>query len=83
MADKLTLEQFQKLIPGLSSWKIAIAKKHAVQRGRGAEVISSHTPRIKLDISQVEHFLTFITSGHVVQDLPFGEKVLKLSTGKV
>ena len=29
---------------------------------------------------QLDHFLDFITSAHIVQDLPFGEKTLKLST---
>jgi len=28
---------------------------------------------------KLDHFLTFITSGQVIQDLPFGEKTLKLS----
>jgi len=31
---------------------------------------------------KIEHFLTFITSSHIVQDLPFGEKILKLSSGE-
>ena len=30
---------------------------------------------------KLDHFLTFITSGQVIQDLPFGEKTLKLSSG--
>ena len=29
---------------------------------------------------KLDHFLTFITSTHVMQDLPFGEKTLKLSS---
>ena len=58
------------------------SKKHAKEQGRGVNVILSHTSRMKLDMSQVDHFLTFITGGHVVQDLPFGEKVLNLSTGE-
>jgi hypothetical protein len=38
---------------------------------------------MKVDNSQLDHFLTFITSGHIVQDLPFGQKYLKLSTGEI
>ena len=30
---------------------------------------------------KLDHFLAFITSSRVVQDLPFGEKTLKLSSG--
>lgn len=29
---------------------------------------------------KLDHFLDFITSGHIVQDLPFGERTLKLSS---
>ena len=29
---------------------------------------------------QLDHFLDFITSAHIVQDLPFGQKTLKFST---
>ena len=31
----------------------------------------------------VDHFISFTTSQHVVQDLPFGQKKLTLSTGEV
>ena len=31
----------------------------------------------------VDHFISFITSQHVVQDLPFGQKKLSLSSGEV
>ena len=33
--------------------------------------------------SQLDHFLDFITSTHVIQDLPFGQKSIKLSTKEV
>ena len=32
---------------------------------------------------KLEHFVSFITSPHVIQDVPFGEKLLKLSTGAI
>ena len=32
---------------------------------------------------KLDHFLSFITSTHIVQDLPFGEKSLKLSSSAV
>lgn len=40
-------------------------------------------PRIKIDLQQLDHFLGFITSPHLVQDLPFGEKNLELSSGEI
>ena len=39
--------------------------------------------RMKVDYAKVDHFLNFITSLHIVQDMPFGERVPKLSTGEV
>lgn len=33
-----------------------------------------------MSLEKLDHFLAFITSSRVVQDLPFGEKTLKLST---
>ncbi|XP_044170524.1 uncharacterized protein LOC122954532 [Acropora millepora] len=35
-----------------------------------------------VDRRQLDHFINFITSGHLIQDLPFGEKRLKLTSGK-
>ena len=39
--------------------------------------------RMKVDYAKVDHFLNFITSLHIVQDMPFGERMLKCSTGEV
>ena len=39
--------------------------------------------RTKVDINQLDHFVNFITSPYIVQDLPFGERFLKLSSGEV
>lgn len=83
MADKLTAGQLRQLIPGLSRYKLSIARKHSIQYGRGVEVPKTHTPRMRIDEAQLDHFITFITSSHIVQDLPYGEKILKLTTGEV
>ena len=40
-------------------------------------------PQLKINRKQLDHFLAYITSPHLVQDLPFGEKTLKLSSGRV
>ncbi|KAI8516265.1 hypothetical protein Bbelb_048460 [Branchiostoma belcheri] len=37
---------------------------------------------MKVDPVKLDHFIPYITSAHVVQDLPFEEKVLKLSFGE-
>ena len=40
-------------------------------------------PRIRVDRLQLDHSLSFITNPHLVQDLPFGQKTLKLSSGQL
>ena len=32
--------------------------------------------RMKVDYAKVDHFLNFIISPHIVQDIPFGERIL-------
>ena len=39
--------------------------------------------RMKLSTDKVEHFISFITSPHIIQDIPFGEKIIKLSTKEI
>ena len=38
---------------------------------------------MRVEATQLDHFLTFITSPHIIQDLPFGQKYINLSTGEV
>ena len=38
---------------------------------------------MKVDQGKLEDFISFITSPHVLQEVPFGERLLKLSTGEV
>ena len=62
-----------------------MANLHRLQYGRAAPVPVHirHVPGLQIDKRQLDHFLTYITSPHIVQDLPFGEKTLKLSSGQV
>lgn len=36
--------------------------------------------RMYIAPQKLDHFLSFTTSTHIIQDLPFGEKTLKLSS---
>ena len=83
MADLTTFEEIRKFIPGLTRYMFCEARKHQLLSGRGAPVVSKSGPRCKIDLKELDHFLSFITSPHIIQDLPFGEKYLKLSSGKV
>ena len=39
--------------------------------------------RMRAPPEMVDHFISFITSQHIIQDLPFGQETLALSSGKV
>ena len=59
------------------------ARKHRLTCGRGAPVVQKAIVRTRFDVNQLDHFLNFVTSPYIAQDLPFGERLLKLSSGEV
>ena len=83
IADLVPYRDIQKFIPGVTDYRIKEARHHILKYGRGAAVPLTKSPRIRVNESQLDHFLTFITSSHIVQDLPFGQRYLHLENGKV
>ena len=81
IAPKITLEMLRLFIPGLTRNRFTAARRHAQKYGLGSQV--EKTPKVieRFDYQQVSNFVDFIISPHVCTDLPFGEKVLKLSSG--
>ena len=71
-----------EFIPGLSSYGSTVASLHRLQHGPGAPVPVEQSTHLHATRDQLDHFLEFITSPHLVQDLPFGGKTLVLSTGE-
>ena len=82
MAGVASFNDISRYIPGLTRHRFTDANLHRLQFGRGAQVPKQPTTRIRVDLAQLDHFLGFITSPHLVQDLPFGQKHLKLSSGE-
>ena len=83
MTGVASFKAISTFIPGLTQYRYTMAKLHGVQHGRNAPVSEKKAPRLQIEPKQLDHFLAFITSPHLVQDLPFGEKHLHLSSGKV
>lgn len=83
LADKLSFKELQELIPSVTNYRYKIARHHILLHGRAEPVPSHGGKRMKVEPAKLEHFVSFITSPHVLQDVPFGEKLLKLSTGEV
>jgi len=80
MADKLSFKRLQRWIPDLTKHRYTEAKRHCLIHDRGVPIQSTPTPRMRVPTTQIDHFIAFITSSHVIQDLPFGERTITLST---
>ena len=72
-----------KWIPNLSRYRFTIARKHILAHGRGVPDVSQRRTRMAVPQAKLDHFLDFITSPLIIQDLPFGEKSIKLSSKEV
>ena len=83
VADLVPFSRLQKFIPGITYYRVKTSIHHKHLFGRGAPVVKKVSPRMRVDSVQLDHFSTFITSPHVVQDLPFGQRHLQLSNGKI
>ncbi|CAF2990977.1 unnamed protein product [Rotaria sp. Silwood2] len=81
VAPKISLNLMQLFIPGLTGYRFSAARLHAAKYGVGSKVEIIQKVVQRFDDNQIAHFVDFIISPHVCTDLPFGEKVLKLSSG--
>ena len=82
IVNEYTKEELQDLIPGLSVWRIDQARRHRNDHGPGQEVPQIPITRTNLDPLTADHFIDFITSPTLLQDVAFGIKTMKLSTGE-
>lgn len=83
IADLVPYSKIKEYIPGITDYRIKVARHHGLKYGRGIPLPLTRSPRMRVNTSQLDHFLGFITSQHVIQDLPFGQRYLHLSNGKV
>ena len=83
MRDLTTFKTIQRYIPGLTEYRFKMARLHSLQYGRGAEVPRTRSLRMRVESTQLDYFLAYITSPHAIQDLPLGQRYLRLSSGKI
>ena len=81
MSGTASLAAIREFISGLTQFRYTVANMHQPQHGTEASVPCQSTVRFRVDEAQLDHSLQFITSPHIVQDLPFGQKSLQLSNG--
>ena len=79
IADKVNFKDLRRWIPSLTKYRYDIAR-HTLLHGRGAAMPTVNNSRICVKEEKLDHFLSFITSTHIIQDLPFGENTLRLSS---
>ena len=82
MGDLTTFKRILSYIPGLTEYRFKMARQHSLQYGRGAEIRCEKSLRMRVEKTQPDYCLAYITSPHVIQDLPFGQRYLHLSSGK-
>lgn len=83
MTGVTSFRAISEFIPGLTEYRYTVTYLHRVQYRRNAPVPTKESSRLRIERKQLDHFLGFITSPHLVHDLPFGEKHLQLSSGKI
>ena len=71
----------QLFIPGLTSHRFSAARLHSAKCGVASRVETTTKVVRWFDDQKIAHFVDFVVSFHVCTDLPFDEKVLKLSPG--
>ncbi|CAF2708218.1 unnamed protein product [Rotaria sp. Silwood2] len=81
VAPKISFNLMQLFIPGLTDYRFYAAHLHAHRYEVGSRVEAPTKMVKRFDDCQIAHFVDFIVSFHICTDLPFGEKVLKISSG--
>ena len=83
MADLVTFKRLKHYLPNLTEYRFRMARKHRLEHGRGAQMLVNKSPRMRVTKDQLEHFVTYITGPHFIQDLPYGQRYLRLTSGQV
>jgi len=84
--DRITIKHRltgkSRLIFKLTKWRIDEARKHAFVNSPGRVIEPSTLQRCRLNPTKVDHFLDFIASPSFLQDVAYGTKNIKLSSGE-
>ena len=81
-ASNYSKTELLQLVPGLTKFRIDEARKHAFQTKPGQPIEPPTITRTRLDPVKLDYFLDFISSPTFLQDVAYGMKTLKLSSGE-
>ena len=77
-----TLQKIHEPYAKLTEWQIRRAWAHARECGPGSLVETSPSHRIRLPPAKLDHFLDFVNRPYFYQDVAFGARKLRLSSGE-
>lgn len=78
----IQLKNIHKPFEILSDRQIKKARAHAKKVGIGISIEKQPTHRIRMDLTKLDHFLTFVDQPYFYQDVAFGTRTLKLESGE-
>ena len=76
--DSIMADSFAKI----QEWILGLTK-YSSPRRQASSIAQSTKTRMLVRQERLAHFLEVITSPHIIQDLPFGEKLVSLSNKEV
>ena len=82
ICNKYSQSQIQEFLSRISLRQIKNARKHAQEHGPGEPIVKEQNFRCRLDMEKVKEFVYFISRSTFLQDVAFGTKTLKLSSGE-
>ena len=82
IVDIFPQRQIQDLLPEITKYQLLQAKKHLISRGSGQPSPAVPKYRGSMTLPKIDHFIGFISSPHFVQDVAYGTRTLKLSSGE-
>lgn len=77
-----TLQRIHEPYAKLTEWQIKCARAHARDCGPGSLVETSPSHRVCLPPAKLDHFLDFVNRPYFYQDVAFGTRKLRLSSGE-
>ena len=56
MADLVQFKRLQRYLPGVTEYRVKMARQHKHAFGRGVPLLSKSSPRMRVDPNQLDHF---------------------------
>lgn len=76
------LKRLHEPFERLSDRQIKRAREHAHNIGPGLPVEKKFSNRVRIDMTKLDHFLTFVNRPYFYQDVAYGNRMLKLDSGE-